>query len=184
MNESRDLLERARRLDRAAFGEIFNHYYDGLYRYIYHQLRNRPLAEDLAAEVFSRLVEAITDGGGPTQNLNGWLYRVAHNLVVDEIRKPHEEVGLHTNGYHVTQQSVTSEVHTSILYDQARDALKQLTPKQRAVIVLKFLEGHTNTEVAEMLDISRRAVMKLQQRGLAALRTHMMTMGASLELGA
>jgi RNA polymerase sigma-70 factor (ECF subfamily) len=177
-----DLLKRIRRLDRRAFKEVFDLHYDGLYRFIYRMVHNGPQAEDLAAEVFSRLVEAVTEERGPTHNLKAWLYRVAHNLAVDDLRRTTDHLPLHEELVATADSSVARQVHQSILRDQVHSALNMLTTKQRAVIVLKFLEGYSNSEIAEVLEITPRGVLKLQQRGLAALRTQMLTFGAVMEM--
>jgi RNA polymerase sigma-70 factor (ECF subfamily) len=177
-----ELLQQAQKLDRHAFGVIYDRYYDALYRYIYQHIRHAQTAEDLAAEVFHRLVETFGEGRGPTEHLRGRLYRVAYNLVVDESRRhtvrQHEPLDerLPAGG-----ESVATLAHRSALADQAREALHHLTPRQRSVIVLKFLEGLTNGEIAHTLDISERAVQKLQQRGLDALRGHLVHLGALAE---
>jgi RNA polymerase sigma-70 factor (ECF subfamily) len=172
--EEQDLLQRARSLDEAALGTIFDTYFPVLYRYIYHHVHHQQAAEDLTAEVFARMLEQLARGHGPRHHLRAWLYRVAHNLVVDDSRRR-----IHRDHEPLDEQVVTSEgdVHeqteASILREHARSALMELTPAQRAVIVLKFLEGYENREVARILDTTVGAVKALQHRALAAMQQHL-----------
>lgn len=171
MNDEYDLLERARQLDEQALAAIFDQYYQPLYRYICLQIGHVQTAEDLTAEVFSRLLEALHNGKGPRRHLRAWLFRVAHNLVVDEVR----------HGGRILDQALSEEltdgpgaleeqVHTVILAREAHSALHQLTSKQRAVIILKYLVGMSNDEVAHSLSLPVTAVKSLQHRGLTSLR--------------
>jgi RNA polymerase sigma-70 factor (ECF subfamily) len=166
-------------LDRSAFGAIYDRYFDALYRYLYHHLRHVETAEDLAAEVFHRLVTAIGEGRGPREHLRGWLFQVAYHLVVDDSRRhsvrQHEP--LH-EGLASPSEPVSLTAQRLALAEQAQSALHHLTPRQRSVIVLKYMEGQTNSEVARALDISERAVQKLNQRGLETLRAHLIHLGA------
>jgi RNA polymerase sigma-70 factor (ECF subfamily) len=96
---------------------------------------------------------------------------VAHNLVVDESRRL-----VHRNHLSLEEQlladgaSVDEQARQSILTTEARQALRSLTPKQRSVIVLKYLDGMDNAEVARILRLPIGAVKSLQNRALAALR--------------
>ncbi len=176
------LLERAKQLDRDAFSEIFDTYYDAIYRYIYHDVRHKETAEDLAQEVFHRLVDAMADGKGPERHLKAWLYKVARNLVIDEARK--QSIRQHDPLDEVLLQSgddVSQQAQQALLTANVREAMDILTPKQKDVIVFKFLQGLTTDEIARIMAMSRRGVLKLQQRGLAALRTHLVHVNALRE---
>ncbi len=166
-----DLLQRARQLDEQALAAIFDTYYPAIYRFIYHQVGHTETAEDLAGEVFRRLLEQLGKGRGPKDYLQAWLYQVARNVVIDDARKQrhrwHEEIdeSLVANG-----MAVEEAAHQSLLAAETREALDQLTEKQRTVIVLKYLEGKENTEIAGIMSIPVGAVKSLQHRGLAAIR--------------
>lgn len=182
MSDERKLLRRVRSLDEAALGAVFDTYYPRLYRYIYQHLRHQDTAEDLAAEVFARMLEQLANGGGPRRHLQAWLYRVAHNLVIDASRR--REIRDHQSLEDWTaacDQDVEVDVHQAWAWRQACTALVALTPQQRAVIILKYLEGLTNKEVARVLDTSEGAVKSLQHRGLAAMRRTLVQNGVTQE---
>lgn len=171
MSRERKLLRGIRSLDQAALAEVFDAYYPRLYRYIYQHTRHQATAEDLAAEVFTRLLERLAAGRGPRRHLQGWLYRVAHNLVVDESRRRvHRDHEAFEEWMAAGGQDVEGDVAQALAWQQAHGALAELTAQQRAVIVLKFLEGWSNKEVARVLETSVGAVKSLQHRGLAAMR--------------
>jgi RNA polymerase sigma-70 factor, ECF subfamily len=169
--QQEELLQRARALEEAALGEIFDTYYPVLYRYVYHHIRHRETAEDLTAEVFTRMLEQLANGGGPGEHLKAWLYRVAYNIVVDQSRRQ-----VHRNHDPLDERTALADgdmerqAQQSIHRDRARDALGQLTPDQRAVLILKYLEGYGNREVAQMMGTTIGAIKALQYRGLQAMR--------------
>ncbi len=174
MVKEQALLRGARELDEPALSTIFETYHLALYRYIYQHLRHRATAEDLTAEVFSRMLEQLAKGRGPEQHLRAWLYRVAHNLVVDHTRRQvHRDHDPLDEELVSTGQDLETEVHGAIQRERAAAALQRLTLMQRAVIVLKYLEGYSNKEISSMLDLSVGAVKALQHRGLASMRRYL-----------
>lgn len=169
-----DLLRRARDWDEPALVAIFDTYYPAIYRYIYQRVRDEATAEDLAAEVFTRMLERMAVGKGPGHHLRGWLYRVASNLVVDHSRRSalrrHEPLDEQTA---TAGDDVVDEVQASLNRAEAGAALAALTPQQRTVIVLRFLEGWENSDVARVLNTTVGAVKALQHRALASMRRHL-----------
>jgi RNA polymerase sigma factor (sigma-70 family) len=116
LDDERELLHRARSLDEIALSAIFDTFYPSLYRYIYHHVRHQATAEDLTAEVFTRILEQLADGRGPKRHLKAWLYRVAHNLVVDEsrrrIHRDHDPVDERRSS---AEQDIETPAQTAIL---------------------------------------------------------------------
>ena len=171
MAEEQDLLRGARALEEAALGEVFDIYYPVLYRYIYQHIHHRESAEDLTAEVFARMLEQLAKGCGPERHLRAWLYRVAYNVVVDHSRRQvHRDHDCLDERTALAPGDVEGEAEQALLRERARAAMDQLTPDQRAVLILKYLEGYGNREVAEMMGTTIGAIKALQHRGLQAMR--------------
>ncbi len=169
MTSEQDLIQRARQFDRQALGEIYDRYSPGLYRYAVRLLRTADLAEDCVAEVFSRFLHALRNGIGPREHLQAYLYRIAHNWITDQWRRqPPPTLTLE----HAPAEDIDPSHDVSLRsdHDQVRAALAQLTPDQRQVIVLKFLEDWENDEIAAALGKPIGAVKSLQHRAIAALR--------------
>ena len=170
MRDERLLLERARKYDPEALGEIHDGYSEKIYCYIYRYLGEARLAEDLTAEVFLKLLEAIKASKGPRTHLSAWLYRVAHNLVVDHFRRPQGESLPLEEELVAAPENVTVAVEKKLAQQQLRAAISHLTSDQQQVIVLKFVEGLSNAEVGQVLGKTEGAVKSLQHRALAALQ--------------
>ena len=164
-------LQRARALDRGALAAIYDEYHQPMYRYIYRQGSDVETARDLTADLFRRFLQAIRQGYGPERELRAWLYRTAHNIVIDYYRRQRHrqhlplEEGLVNAG-----DDPVRVAEDQILAAEVHSALGQLTVDQRQVITLKFLAGLSNEETATMLDKPVGAVKSLQHRALAALQ--------------
>lgn len=165
------LLERAREYNLDALGEIYDRYAPLVYAYIYRRVHDAHLAEDLTSEVFVRVLRAIQSQRFWRTSFRGWLYRIAHNLVVDHYRGqpavpplPLDE-GLIQDG-----SGPDTEVAKRFSRQRLWKALQRLTPTQQQVISLRFGEQLTAREVAEVMDKSIGAVEALQHRALAALQ--------------
>ena len=128
-------------------------------------------ARDLAAEVFHRLLQTAQSGGSPDRHPKAWLYRTAHNIVVDHYRRQQHRRHLPLDDELINaSDDPAGTAERRLSGAQVRAALQHLTPDQRQVITLKFLEGLSNQEVAGVLDKPVGAVKSLQHRGLAALQ--------------
>lgn len=166
-------LDGAHRLEEAALSAIYDAYSPALYRYTYRLLGDPQAAEDIVAETFYRLLRAISAGGGPKDHLRAYLYRVAHNLVMDLYRSNQplaEDADLQSLPTHSENLSPEAETIKGIEGARARQMLWLLTADQRQVIILKFYEGLTNQEVAASLEKPVGAVKSLQHRALQSLR--------------
>jgi RNA polymerase sigma-70 factor (ECF subfamily) len=167
-----DWLAGARRLDRQVLAEVYDSLSPALYRYALRLLGESQAAEDIVAETFHRLLVALRARAGPRQHLRAYLYRVAHNLAMDRHRrraaKP-EEVSF-DDLCAADGEDPAGSAEQRWLEGRAREALWNLTADQRQVIVLKYLEGLNNEEVAAALDKPVGAVKSLQHRALESLR--------------
>ena len=94
MPEEHDLLQRATQLETKALTEIYDTYSPGLYRYAMRLLGDATVAEDCVAETFTRFLDALQKRRGPRDHLQAYLYRIAHNWVVDSYRKQKGDVEL------------------------------------------------------------------------------------------
>lgn len=169
-SDEASLLQRAREAPEV-LGEIHDRYYAAVYRYILYRTDDAALAEDLAAEVFLRLLNAL-HAGQPVQSLRGWLYGVASHLVGDHFRRryraPEVPLSEGTSLSHGTNP--VDQVDRALEHERLRAALAQLTEEQQHAIALRFGEGLSLRDTAEVMQKTEGAIKLLQFRALAALR--------------
>jgi RNA polymerase sigma-70 factor (ECF subfamily) len=165
------LRERAINLDPLALAEIYDTYSSKIYTYIYHRTGDAALAEDLAGDVFVRMLEAIRSDRAWQTSLQGWLYRIAHNLVVDHFRRAsNRDGGVELDERWMASEKPSHSFEGLFSSNQLRIGMRFLTDEQQQVIALKFAEGLSNAEIAEIMGKTEGAIKALQHRGLSALR--------------
>jgi RNA polymerase sigma-70 factor (ECF subfamily) len=172
-SEEQDTLLRASQGDLEAFGVLYEKYVERIFNYVYYRTGNVHDAEDLTARVFYRALHHIhtyTNRGVP---FSAWLYRIAHNLVANwhRDRSRHQEIPL-SDAPTIHYKGEPPEV--ALMQTQERDALlrliRQLPSERQHLLILKFLEHMSNSEIGETMGRSEGAVKSLYHRTLLALR--------------
>lgn len=174
VHEEQILVERAQQNDQEAFTELYELYFNRIYRYITLKIGDRYEAEDMTQQVFLKALKSITSYKYREVPFSAWLYRIAHNQIVDYLRQrsrrptaPLEETAIHTEeDNHDPQQAVELRLDLAAL----SQALKKLTPAQREVIALRFSSELPVAEVACIMGKSEGAVKALQHSAIISLR--------------
>lgn len=172
--DERDLLQRAHDLDEVALSAIFDTFYEPIYRYILRHVRHDQTAEDITADVFRNFLENLNTRRGPSKFLKAWLYKVAHNLMIDELRRnKHRSHDLLDEDHRDDSPFVSEQAERAIENKLLRQAMHQLTDKQQNVLYLKYLQGLSGEEIAYTLNMSIGTVKALQHRGLQSLNRYL-----------
>lgn len=172
----RGLAARASGGDRAAYGGLYERYVDRIFRYISYKVADRALAEDLTSQTFLKAWDAIGDYEWRNHPFGAWLFRIAHNLVVDHHRSKREVVTLDDASRQLEHKASQDEIRPErmlaelISSARVRSAIERLTEEQQQVLILRFFEGLSTGEVAELMGKRRGAIRGLQFRALSALR--------------
>ncbi len=171
VDEERLLVQRATRHDREAFAQLYDRFVDKIFKYIYYKVGTRAEAEDLTAQVFMKAWEAIGHYRWMDRPFAAWLYRIAHNSVVDYFRTRRDVSSLDDMPFLEQENVATLEELTQqhMTADVLRRAISRLTQDQQRVIILRFLEGYSTEQVAQILSKQPGAVRTLQHRALAGL---------------
>ncbi len=172
-NQEKLLAERAAKRDQRAFAKLYDLYVDKIYKYIYYKSGRTDEAEDLTAQVFMKAWEAIGNYKWEGYPFSTWLYRIAHNQMIDYYRTHRETFPLDTARARVSGSDGFEHAERTFTSGQIRDALHHLTNDQQRVIVLRFLEGYSTSEVAAIMDKDPDAIRALQHRALRALEPWM-----------
>jgi len=164
------LLAKAKQGEQAAFGEIYNLYFQKIYRFIYYRVGNKELAEDLAEDVF---LKAFTKISSVKENVAflGWLYQIARNQVIDYYRQ--KKLTISIDEVENTLEYESNVVDVLNLEQQQKlllKLIKELTPEQQVVLKLKFFEDLNNDEIAEVVGKSEGAIRVIQHRAISKLQ--------------
>jgi RNA polymerase sigma-70 factor (ECF subfamily) len=174
MRDSSDaeLIAHAQRGEVNAIGRLYDRHRESIFRYLWLRLDDRQLAEDLTGDVFMRMLDAL-----PRYRLQGlpfraWLYRIAHNLLVDYFRKMNHQtmVPMEVAEELETDDDPHRTIEQKLLSERLQVELMRLEPTQGEVVILRFLAGLSLRETAQTLGKTEAAIKALQHRGLSSLR--------------
>jgi RNA polymerase sigma-70 factor, ECF subfamily len=159
--------------DTDAFTFLYQRYVNRIYNYIYYRTGNPNEAEDLTSRVFSRALHHIHHYNNRGVPFSAWLYRIAHNLVAnwhrDNSRRKEVPLDDYAHVPHREQQPEASVVDTQEMENLLR-AIRRLPADRQQLLILKFVEGMSNSEVAVIMMRSEGAIKSLYHRTLLALR--------------
>jgi RNA polymerase sigma-70 factor (ECF subfamily) len=164
------LIARAVKRDAAAFGILYERHLDRIFRYIYYRVGSNGEAEDLTEQVFLKAWEAIERYESRGVPFVAWLYRLAHNLVIDQYRSRRVTVALDDIGEaEEPGADIVDAVEDKLDAEEVRLAMRKLNPEHQQLIVLRFVEGLSHAEVAQITGKSEGATRVVQYRALQAL---------------
>jgi RNA polymerase sigma-70 factor, ECF subfamily len=163
-------LENLNRLEPQIVGAIYDRYFPEVYRFVRYRLSDEHVAEDIASDVFVRLLEAVESGRGPQTNLKAWLLATASHIVTDHLRKdyrrPESELP------ETMPDGAPDPSHDYEKLERERhlkSAMSCLTDEQQYVVTLRFNQGYSLEETACLMEKNVNSVKQLQFRALAAL---------------
>lgn len=172
-NESQ-AMDGLRKLDPHTIGAIYDQYFSNVYRYVRYRINDDAVAEDIASDVFVRLLEAVKKRQGPQSNLKGWLIATASNAVNDHLRRQYRRpTEALSESIPNEDPSVLAQVDLREQNRSVQLAYTQLTPEQQHVLALRFGLGYSLEETAGYLKKNINAIKALQFRALAALQRQM-----------
>ncbi len=170
LQKLQDILLKAKEGKEEALSQLYNHYYDRLYRFIYYRVSHKEVAEDLTEEVFIKLFRNLKNLE-QTGAFEGWLFQIARNQVIDYYRAKKSTVALEE--VENTLEYETNIVDIVNLQTEQKlliKILKELNPEQQVLIKLKFIEDLDNETIAQLMDKTEGAIRVMQHRAIAKLK--------------
>jgi RNA polymerase sigma-70 factor (ECF subfamily) len=167
------LVQRAKQKDQNAFAQLYEEYFDKIYRYVTLKIGDRIEAEDMTQQVFLKAHQSISSFKWKGTPFSAWLYRIAHNLVVDYMRKKSKRPStLYDDSLVSSDRNSNPQqmVERSMDIEQLISATRHLTEAQREVISLRFTSELPTAQVARIMGKSEGAIKALQHSAIVALR--------------
>ncbi|UCG25168.1 MAG: sigma-70 family RNA polymerase sigma factor [Chloroflexota bacterium] len=165
------LLTRALAGDAAAFGDLYERYLDAIYHYVFYRVGGREEAEDLTEAIFLRVWQALDKNPPREAPFRLWLYRIAHNVIVDHYRKRKDLLSLEAAAF---IQDPEEGPEASVTRRERADMLKRkmllLKEDHQQVLTCRFIVGLSHAETAVIMSRTEEAVRALQYRAIVALR--------------
>jgi RNA polymerase sigma-70 factor (ECF subfamily) len=167
------LVQRAKSGDSEAFAQLYDAYIARVYRYVYFRVTDDHAAEDLTSQVFLKAWENLDRYQTGSSPFVAWLYTIARNLVIDYYRTKKELVPLEDVHTLTSHETPVEEVEARFDLQAMRDALQFLTEEQQQVLILKFIAGLPNENIAKIMNKREGAVRALQMRALQTMARYM-----------
>jgi RNA polymerase sigma-70 factor (ECF subfamily) len=166
------LVELARGGDSEAFGQLYDHYHGSVYRFVFYRTRSQTLAEDLTSETFVRALRNMSGFRWQGKDFGAWLMTIARNLCTDHFKagrtrleQTTEDMGVHDDATEGPENAVLTSLTNEVLLD----GLRKLSEEQRDCLIMRFLQGLSIAETAQVLGRSEGAIKQLQLRGVRNL---------------
>ena len=172
----RALVDLAREGDSEAFGQLYDHYVTGIFRFVYYRTGSQQLAEDLTSETFVRGLRAIQRFSWQGKDFGAWLTTIARNLIADHYKSSRSRLEIVSDSVPEGSRTVDSpeqDVMALISNELLFEAVNSLPPEQRECILMRFIQGQSIAETAAALGRSEGAVKQLQLRAVRALAKSM-----------
>jgi RNA polymerase sigma-70 factor (ECF subfamily) len=164
--------------DMEAFGKIYDMYVDSVYRYVFFKVRKEE-ALDLTENVFLKVWENIKSYKTGKYYFTGWLFKIAHNIVVDYYRLNKDPISLSIDiadkktdidPVVLTERGLSSQI--------LKKAIEKLKSQYRQIILLKYINEMENREIARIMRRGEGSLRILKFRALKALKRVLEEMGA------
>jgi RNA polymerase sigma-70 factor (ECF subfamily) len=175
-----DLVRRAKDRDDTAWSELYDLYYPCLYRYAFARLRRREEAEDIAAQAFLEALRGIDGYSYRGKPLLAWLYRIARNLIADQMR--HQVREDRASQRISEREDYAPAADESLETMELLEAISKLTIDQQEVLILRFFMSLPAKATAQLLGKNETAVFALQVRAIGALRRLLTPKPLALEM--
>ncbi|SOD70660.1 RNA polymerase sigma-70 factor (TIGR02952 family) [Jatrophihabitans sp. GAS493] len=168
------LVKRAQGGDGEAFGALYDRYVDSVFRFIFYRVHDQQLAEDFTSETFLRALRRIGVITYQGRDIGAWFMTIARNIVLDHVKSARNRLEF-TTGEIVeddrSEPSPETAVLTMLSNDRLMAAVNALGDEQRECVVLRFIQGLSVAETAEIMGKKEGAIKALQHRAVRKLAT-------------
>jgi RNA polymerase sigma-70 factor, ECF subfamily len=166
------LVELAQAGDGEAFGQLYDRYFDTVYRFIYFRVNDRTLAEDFTSETFLRALRRISTISYQGRDIGAWFITIARNIILDHVKSARNRLEV-TTGETIEgddlAQSTESAVLEVLTSERLMQAVRQLGDEQRECVMLRFIQGLSVAETAQVMGKNDGAIKALQHRAVRKL---------------
>jgi RNA polymerase sigma-70 factor (ECF subfamily) len=171
VQDEESLIRRAQQRDQEAFTQLYERHFDRIYRYVALRIGDKIEAEDMTQQVFINALRSISSFKWKGIPFSAWLFRIAHNQVVDYLRKKAKRATIPLD-----ESQASTDINPQLVAERRLDveqllsATKRLTEAQREVVSLRFAGELSIAQVAKVMGKSEGAIKALQHSAIVALR--------------
>jgi RNA polymerase sigma-70 factor, ECF subfamily len=176
VQEEESLVRRAKEYDQAALTKLYEDNFDKVYRYAVIRIGDRAEAEDITQQVFTNALKSISSYKMKGVPFSAWLYRIAHNLIVDRARKKARQYTVPLDeSLTMGSDDPVKQTESKLQVEELVTVMQKLTKAQQEVISLRFVAEMPIAQVAKAMGKTEGAIKALQHSAISALRRAMVS---------
>jgi RNA polymerase sigma-70 factor (ECF subfamily) len=165
-----EIINACQRGDMEVFAELYDRYVEKIYNFIFFKTFHRETAQDLTSETFFKAIRSL-DSFDPTRPFAPWLYRIAHNTVIDYFRTRKETVDIDDMWDIGEESTVEATLDTEIDFAAVKKHLAHLSDEQREIVIMRVWDEMPYRDIAEVIGKSEANCKMIFSRALSKLRT-------------
>ncbi|MBU6447594.1 RNA polymerase sigma factor [Patescibacteria group bacterium] len=167
--DEKGLISQAKQGNEQAFAQLYELFFDKIFKFIFFRINDKEAAEDLTEEVFIKAWTKISDVN--EESFGGWLYQIAKNKVIDHYRQRKATVNIEDIA-NILETDYDLPQQTDALFDSKLliELIRELPPDQQIIIKLKFIEDLDNSEISELISKSEGSIRVTQHRAITRLQ--------------
>jgi RNA polymerase sigma-70 factor (ECF subfamily) len=154
------------------FNFLYERYLEKIYRFVYFKTWHRQTAEDLTSVTFMKALEHIADYDVARGNFSSWLYRIAHNTVIDHYRTAKQEVDIEQVFNLASGENVAAKTEVNLALEEVKEYLKSLETETRELLIMRLWQGLSYQEISELTGKNESALKMAASRALKSLRAN------------
>ncbi|HEY4496819.1 MAG TPA: sigma-70 family RNA polymerase sigma factor [Candidatus Paceibacterota bacterium] len=175
LEDEKKIIRKAREGEANAFGLLYDHYLERIYRFVLLKVSHREEAEDLTHLAFLKAWERIGEYQDQGFPFGSWLYKIARNTIIDHYRSSNGRKTEITLDYSLEiipseDDHLDKSVDNAIEIQTVMDAIKKLKPIEQDVVIMRFIDEMSNEEVADAVGKTIGAVKLIQHRALRKIK--------------
>jgi RNA polymerase sigma-70 factor, ECF subfamily len=166
--------------DRDAFGRLYDHFVKKIFNYIYFRTYRKDLAEDIVSQTFLKALEKLHSYKPEKGALSAWLYRIAHNTLMDHYRQRKGTVNIDDVWDIPGDRNVEVDAENRLGWEKLKPLLEQLSARERDIILMRVWDEMSYREIGEIVGSSEASCKMAYSRAVKALRKVMPALFALL----
>lgn len=155
-----------------SFAGLYEQYVEKVYGFVFHKVFNRQHAEDITANVFHKALEKIESFDPEKAKFSTWLFAIARNAVIDFFRTSRRNIPLEDMWDLPSDENVEQEAEIQLLFEKLQKKMQMLSAEQREILMLRFWQGYSFPEIADILGKSEASVKMATTRSVRKLKEH------------
>lgn len=163
------LVERAKK-DPAAFAELYRKYFPKIYTYVIATVKRHDIAEDIVSATFEKALQKLGGYVDKGYSFGAWLYKIAHNTMVDSLRKENRLTPFDDNLVLKIDTQISGSTDEQMTNIELWDQVQNLTSIEKQIVILRYIQGYSIKEVSFMFNKTEDAVKSIAKRALKNLR--------------